>query len=105
MKSLKTSEYRVLALWLRGQSYAGIAKLEGVSPQTASRWVRKARHKMAELMGYAGELEDVWAMDNAGEILQAANNLRLTTMLQGAADKRSAQAARKRDEARRARQV
>jgi transposase len=105
MKGLSIPEYRVLALWLRGHSYAVIAREEEVSPQTASRWVGKARHKMAQLMGYDGQLEDVWAMDNAEEVLEVANKLRLTTMLQGSADKRSAQAARKRDEARRARQV
>lgn len=105
MKGLTLAEYRVLALWLRGSSYAAIARVEEYSAQTASRHVAKAVHKMAELMGYDGQLEDVWAMDNAEEILQVANKLRVTSMLQGEADKRSYEAMKKREEKRRAKQV
>ena len=104
MKALSLAEYRVLSLWLRGYSYVDIAKAEGYSPNTASRRAKRARHKMAELMGYAGNLEEVWAMDNAEEVLRAANKLRVTTMLQTAADKRSYTAMKKRVEKRRARQ-
>jgi hypothetical protein len=104
METLRLDEYRILTLWLRGHTYAAIAKDEGYSAQTASRRVAKARHKMAQLMGYSGNLEDVWAMDNAKEIIQVANKLRLKTMLQGEADKRSSRAAKKREEKRRARQ-
>lgn len=104
MKGLTLPEYRVLSLWLRGYSYVAIAEAEGYSPQTASRRAGKARHKMAELMGYAGNLEEVWAMDNAEEVLRAANKLRLADMLQTSADRRSITAMKKRVEKRRARQ-
>jgi len=47
----------------------------------------------------------VWAVDNAEEILRAANRLRLTRTLQGAADTRSYEAMKKREEKRRAKQT
>jgi hypothetical protein len=103
MKGLSIAEYRDLALWLRGHSYAEIAKLDKTSGQTASRRVARARHKMATLLGYAGDYEEVWAIDHAKELLAEANRMRLRQAWQDEAHKRSRAAMKKKVEARRER--
>lgn len=104
MKALSIAEYRHLSLWLRGSSYGDIAKAECLPYTTARRRVIKARHKIALLMGYQGNYEEVWARDNAEEILRVANGLRLKSMGQEQANRRSLQALYARQEKRRARQ-
>jgi hypothetical protein len=101
MDALSTAEYRKLALWLRGYSFSEIAKVEDLPANTTARHVRKAMHKMALLMGYSGQYEEVWARDNAKAILEVANKLRLRTAFRDEANKRSFKAMKKRVEKRR----